>query len=486
MAYYIDQNEEEKINSGQPLTTGAQTSVVGTQAPVPNPSPNTPDNPGNFVGIKSYIDANKQQAQKLGDQTANVINESANQARQGLSGLQNQFGQQAVGKQNDQEALNKANQAETLNDQQKQTLKDQYNAQYTGPSDLTDLGEYTNVGNKINKAFQNIQNSGTEEGRMGLISQVNQKPRTQGMNTFDNALLQSGGGREKIAQSAQANQDINDQYLSNANLMAQQQAADAKAMTDATRNQTQTAIQGAQNTLGQNISQRLANMRQGIVDTNNLVTQDLGDNPYDLDERTMELFGLNPNDRLFNLKLNDYLTMANPSDLSQSNIATNEEFLRSQALADIMGGNGVLDMANIGQAGTAPGTKVNKSLLESDRAAAQSAYNDAYNTQTKGVLDRSFLDNPNASGGYAGLIPGALTDRRDIESSTPQEIESFWLPLFERAANAWNDPIYTDAIRKINKSLDQWRNKFGYKNVVNPPKTITPPRDDSGSLPVNK
>src|SRR5690606_8258949 len=69
-------------------------------------------------------------------------------------------------------------------------------------------------------------------------------------------------------------------------------------------------------------------------------------------------------------------------------------------------------------------------------------------------------------GGYAGLIPGSMTNRRDVDTATPADLENFWIPLFEQAAKT-GVPGYTIALNGLKKSLDQWKTNQGFNNVVN-------------------
>jgi hypothetical protein len=348
MAFYNQKDDDELQGQQQPASTGPQGAALGggsgpgggapqTAAGAPA-APGKPDNPGNFVGIQTYLNANKKQAGKLGDQTAAVINNSAQQARTGLNNLNNNFNQQAVGVQNDQNALGKVGQAESLNDQEKNTVKNQYNAQYTGPQDLTSLNnDYSNVQSQINKAFQNQQAAGTEQGRVGLIQQVNSKPRTAGQDTFDNALLSSGGGRQKVAQAAAANTDVNNDLLNNANIAAQQRATDAKNLTDQTRQATQTAVGGAGDALNNQITQEQAQKVQQQEALKTQIGAALKSGKINAEQA--QSLALDPNMRTFGLDLSKYADNLNVSDidLTKADVASDQEMARRNALADISG-----------------------------------------------------------------------------------------------------------------------------------------------------
>lgn len=342
MAFFQNQDDELDGN-GQPVQTSAQSGTLGggqqTQAPTANPSQNTPDKPGNFVGIKTYLDANKKQAGKLGNQIGGVIGNSANQARQGVQGLNDEFNQKAgsaVGI--DQDALKSTEGLGAINDQQKQTLQNQLGAQYGGPADLQSLGGYQDVNKNVGIAAGNLKNSGTEEGRKSLIGQVNNKARTAGMTNFDNALVQSGVGRENIANAVNANKDAMnlDQTLAANNTSAQQKAADISAQDEATRN----ATSGAVNTNFKKIYDALGIKQQNAVSGQDKDTQTLKDllaanDPTKIDSSKL---GLNVGDSIYNLNLADYAgnVQAGDNDITRADVASDEEASKLNALNELV------------------------------------------------------------------------------------------------------------------------------------------------------
>jgi len=374
---------EDELDPSAPVQTSAQSGVISSGSGAPGgstqaPKASTPDRTSNFVGITDYLKSNKTQAGKLGDQASGVITNSANDARNSVNDLNNQFNQQAgQAVELDQNALGKVNQAETLNDQEKQKLKSQYNAQYQGPSGLQDLNDqYAAANQKLNTAKTNVQAAGTEQGRKGLITQINEKPRTAGINNFDNVLLSAGGGREKVEQAAQSNQDVTGDVLGAANTAAQQKAAQIKAQNDATRAATQQAVQGSQGALVKAIQDRMKSYQDSTAAQNNKIAQDLGDNAYSLDADTLAAFGLLAGDRSYGLDPNAYFTQGDISKIDEGNAAEREEYLRSQALADIAGGSSYLDQANIDKAGTAKNyaPKIDADRFAQDRLEKDMAY----------------------------------------------------------------------------------------------------------------
>lgn len=490
MAFYRDDDDDEGglDQSGQGIVqTGPQSGVIsgqgggGAQTPQQQSS-KTPDKSGNFVGISNYIEANKPQAAKLGDQTAGVINASADQARQGVASLQGEA-QEKIKPVNplDPSLTNKiSTAAETLTPEERAQAKQVASAQYKGPTQVTDLNAYQAASDAQKTASSNIDNSDTEQGRMNLISQVNSKPRTQGMNVFDNTLLQAGGGREKLQQAALANQDVkggldqasqaiqgqigrlDDPNTPDIDESAGAMGTTAKAQADAFK-QIQDALTGWKSGFTPKISQA----QQQLIDMQNKVTQDLGDNQYGLDQETMELFGLNEGQGIFGLNLSDYLNPANPNDINAANVASQEDYARYAALADLAGEQDLmLNPEDASKAGTAPSFGANKEKLLQDLAAAQSGYQSAYGSSRTGVLDRSFLSNPNSAKGYSAYDGAKGLQGMNLANATPQEIETTWLPALEKFAAGTGYQSDRNFVESVKKSLAQWKQNQKVNNTI--------------------
>lgn len=339
MAYVQQHDDEEDLGNG-PAQTSAQSSVLSggqqTQAPT---QANTPDKPGNFVGIKTYLDANKKQAGTLGNQIGGVIQNSANQARQGVQNLNNQFNQKAgsaVGI--DQDALKATEGTGALSDAQKQTLKNQLGAQYGGPGSLQELDEYGNVNKNIETAAQNLKGAGTEEGRKSLIGQVNNKARTAGMTNFDSALVQSGAGRQNIANAVNANKDAMtlDQKLAQDNAAAQQKAQEIAAQDEATRN----ATSGAINTNFAKLYDALGIKQKSAQDKQQKDLDDLKKALMANDPKTAnaQLLGLDPGTSIYDINLGDYAGNVTPGDvdISLADVAGDDEAAKLNALNELV------------------------------------------------------------------------------------------------------------------------------------------------------
>lgn len=472
MAFYQDDEDEQDPNNQAPggVQASAESGIItGQGVGVSSPqgrAPNAPDKPGNFVGIKQYLDANKMQSAKLGDQAAGIINTSADQARQGVSAL-NQEAQEKIKPVN---ALSAdlsgklSSGAEALSGDERNLIKNTASAQYKGPQDEMGLGDfYTNASKATQKATSNIDNSGTEQGRMNLISQINNKPRTQGMNVFDNTLLQAGTGRQKLAEASQQNQDVKG-GLDSASQAIRNQIGRADDLTtpdidegSGAIGQTNKAQSGAykqiQDALGSwqsGFQPKVAEAQQALVNQQNRVTSDLGDNPYKQDRDTMELFGLQPGRTIYDLDLNKYLNQVSPSDINAGNVASEQDYARYAALADLAGEqNLMLKPEDIAKAGTAPKLSVDKKGLQQDLRSAEQNYEKAYTTSKGGVLNNAYLPS------------GYRFRPEEMNSATPKEIEEYWIPFAETTFDS-------QTVNAIKKSLEDWKKSQHLNNVVNP------------------
>lgn len=463
MAFYNESSDDPDQQDPNAQTPGAQTqsgsSVItglGAGGGSPQQKTNAPDRPGNFVNLQDYLNANKTQAGKLGDQASGVINQSADAARQGVSA----FNQEAADKIKPVNSLAPdvsdkiKNSAEQLSPEERAQVKNTQTAKYQGPAAYTDLNTYQSAADTTQKATQNIDNSGTEQGRMNLVSQINSKPRTQGMNVFDNALLQSGGGREKLAQASNANQDVKG-GLDTATQAAQSQigraddpstpnvdeSAGAIGQTNKAQADAYKQVQDALGAWTSGFQPKVSQAQDNLVGLQNRVTGDISDNPFKLNDETMNLLGLNRGQRLFNTDLSSYLKQASPTDINAANVASPEDYARYGALADLAGEqNPLLDSKNISQAGKVPRMTADSTKLQADIGQAQQNYDNAYKTAVGAVSQ--FADLPAEYAGY-----------------TPIKLETEILPRLQSEGYG-GAPILKNAIEK-------WRASQGFNNIVN-------------------
>ncbi len=478
MAFYNSQQDEDQQQQGQtPGAPGVQTQpgssvITGTgSAPAGGaaaPKTNAPDRPGNFVNLQDYLNANKTQASKLGDQASGVINQSADQARQGVT----DFNQEAADKINPVSPLGSdlsdkiKTGAEALTPEQRTQVKNTENAKYTGPSAFGDLVSYQKAADATQKATTNINNSNTEQGRMGLVSQINSKPRTQGENVFDNALLQKGGGREKIANAATANQDVKggldaaSQVVQNkigrADDLSTPDVDESSGAIGQTNKAQADAYKQVQDALGAwktGFEPKVTQAQQNLTDLQNRVTGDISKNPLGLDDETMQLLGLDRGARLYNTDLGSYVNQVSPTDINAGNVASAEDYARYAALADLSGDqSNVLDPNNASKAGTAPTLTANTGKLKSDIDTADQNYEKAYTSQAGAVP----LD---------GIDPSVANYASQF---TPEQLENEYIPSLKvGSGNDYLDSQRAAQATQLETALNQWKQNQGFNNILN-------------------
>jgi hypothetical protein len=197
MAYYNindDLDEEQIAQQDQaPVATGNQSATVGSdggQAPSAAAASaggaaqgrSAASSAPTFAGINDYLNANKTQAEKLGQQVSGSVAGIADTARQNIGGLGTAAQSQIQGPQKVQDDVFNTVQsgAENLTQAQKDQIKASSTAQYSGPQDYTQLGDtYTNAAKSAKDAQSALQNTQTEQGRVDLLSQVGGGKRNQ-------------------------------------------------------------------------------------------------------------------------------------------------------------------------------------------------------------------------------------------------------------------------------------------------------------------
>lgn len=486
MAFYNAEEDEDQqdANAAGPEQQGPTGSQIitggeggGSANPTSAPKSSGPDKSGNFVGIQQYLSANKPQAAKLGDQVAGVINTSADSARQGVQNLQTEAQNQikAVSPLSN-DVSGKIDQAETLTPEERLQVKQTAGAKYTGPADETKLGDaYTNAAKAQKTAVSNIDNSGTEQGRMGLISQVNSKPRTAGINIFDNALVQAGGGREKLAQASAANQDVKGGLDAASQAIRGQigraddpntpedESAGAIGQTNQAASSAQKRIQDALASWQSGFQPKVQAAQDAFNQKQTALTSDIADNPYQLDAGTLEMLGLQGREDLYDLDLNNYINNSSIADINAGNVADQTDYARYGALSDLAGiSPSLLDPTKASMAGTAPKSSVNQGKLKEDLGNKQKAYEQAYAT-TKDITDRTdfpgYTSNPNSAGDV-----DLSNHMQALKGATVEQLENYFLPMFSKSD--------TRIASGIEKALNRWKASQHQGNIVNAPPKV--------------
>lgn len=323
MAYYAGDEEDEKQqdpNAQTAVQTSAPDAIIsgqGSSAPAPQgQAPGTPDKSSNFVGIKQYLDANKQQSAKLGDQVAGKVQGTIQDASNSINSLGDAFKTKANAGQisnigNAQNDANSITQAAATNGNLSQDQKNRFgevsNAQYTGPNSLIDDTEdYQPAEQKLLDAQNEADLSKTETGNQQLLRQTyNTNPNyTVGANRFDSYLLNSDDNKQKLA-DARTNASGLQGQLDTQTQSAADYAAQQKTLADQIRAATQKNLGQTQTQRNTDVQNELDAMSGHWNDDYNhylsLLQNSGGGTNLQLTPEESQKLGIDVGSRLFNV-----------------------------------------------------------------------------------------------------------------------------------------------------------------------------------------
>lgn len=172
----------------------------------------------------------------------------------------------------------------------------QRNAQYTGPTDITQQQGYQTAQNDINAANTQGQNLQSDTGRMDMLNNLyGSNYNSPGVTNFDNQLLQTAPAQNILSQSIGQNADLNPEIQDLATQAAQrvQGAQDTEA---GARNAVDTAFFGPQGTypaFQQDLQHRLTAAQQ-LYQQPNLTPQQIAtQDDYNKLQALNQLLGTN-------------------------------------------------------------------------------------------------------------------------------------------------------------------------------------------------
>lgn len=488
MAFFIDDEDEQNQEQGGGVQTSQQSATLsGGQAQAPQAQgaqPAKPDNPGNFVGIKQYIDANQKQSQKFGDSVAGKLDNTIVKAQGDIQGADTGFKQEV-----DQNALSGAAQApeeaqgivqraasgQGNTDQEKQRFTQIKDATYKGPNELRDSKFFQPAFASLQDAQKQSDLSKTEAGQGQLLNTYYGGPGYSGGEKRLDSYLLSGPqeNREKLATAREKAAPLQGQF-DNISQSAADYAKTAKTQTDQAAQAARQSVQGAGTSVQSDIAKRLQDYINGQVTQNTNLVTDIPDN--DVSQNTLDFLGLQGGERLFDANLMDYFKGASPVDSTPGNFASQEDYAKYLALQELAGESGGLDYLkkeNQAMAGTAPKSSFDTSGLMQYLNQKNQSYDQAYKTQRGGIVEGL----PQLGGEYNTVIPGLGPDV--IQNMTPMELETKVLPVYRNKSpeSAFARQI-TDLIEE---SLARWKNSLGYDKRLSVDGKIN---DKTGPIPI--
>lgn len=481
MAYYNEEEDEFNPESGgQGVNLGngpSSTLDVGSGAGSQSSSPKG-DNPGNFVGLKTYLDANKNQANKFGEKVAGGVSNKINEAQSGINNFGNQFEQEARGgliqgfDTAKDEAGQITNKAATggLNalptDQEKNRFGQIVNAQYSGPKTAQESKNYNPVRQSVMDAQKLADLSASESGSQELVKQFANKDKdyTQGASRLDSYLMQSDENKNRLAQARTGASALNpalQQSETKAGEYANKLQADTNQLKTGARDLLANTAMGKKASVQEQLSKQAqeAQLRNAQLQQyrNVLMDESDGDN-LTLDSDQLAALGLSDGMQLFgSLKKDPNYYLPQEEVFDQNKAISREEQARLSALAGLSGTYGGGFTNPYGQselAGTYQPTKFDPkelgSKIASEAQELQKQYENFYKTDK--------------IGGVGG-------------NKTPEYIENYEIPRALHQAKLNNTYGSWNVVRELQKSLEDWKASRKIDNkIIKSDKKLSDPK----------
>ena len=400
----------------------------------------------------------KSRGDELGQKISGSVSSKADDATQKISNFQAQA--PTVASYDPNAVLRNVTQASDLDKSNYKTEK--LTGGYTGPKTVDEVNGYGDTVKATQNAYQNVQNLGSEGGRQQLLAQNFGRPQySEGQNKLDQTLLQNSAGSKTALENTYSKYSNLNQLLDTAQTSVGTAVNKSNTQALANKNAFIPAENQATKSLLDPIQARAAQMNQDNPALISRYTNEANQDKFSDD--TLKNLGLTAGQNIYGLNLGSYIT-PDATQVGVNNAATAEERSKYSALMSL------LDNQQTPQI-TADGKQINpvsfnQAQFSKDLSAKDTEYKNAYAGQRGTVLNNQYLSNPNATGGYNAYIPGALTDRRDLSTATPKELESYWLPIFTQAASEYG-AVYGPTRDAIAKSVSDWKNKY------QPDRTIT-------------
>lgn len=326
----IDENDPNKKNQQNGVNISGQSTSFATNVPGQEAG-NSPKGKGSgqYANIQSYLDANKDQADQMGQKITTNVAKEADDATAKVQ----EFSAKAptVQAYDPNEAIKKAT---ALSDQEKAQYKEvKKTGGYTGPATVDGVSGYQDAQKAASSAAQNVQNAGTETGQQQLLKQTYARPQySAGENRLDQVLLQnSAGSRANLENLSQKYAGI-DKMFSDASTSVGDAINKANTQALANRNAFIPAEKAARDALINPIQKRVDEYNSGRDAYIDRIIGDAGDEI--LSEETLKALGLSEGGALYDVNLANYIT-PNRTQAGLNNLATADERQKYAALASL-------------------------------------------------------------------------------------------------------------------------------------------------------
>lgn len=273
---YLDEEQKKKAEqNGQINLSGSSNTINQAAQSVTPTAPKPVGRSGSWTNLDTYLNANKDNAETMGNTLASNISNTGSAVRTGLQNTQSDYNTLVdkgtlknldTAKADSDSIVRQArtaNQEAQVNDDQVNRFKDISNATYAGPNSLDASQYYSDTQSKLSKAKDYQNNAQSDEGRFNLLQEMFNRPSySQGQKSFDNLLIQGNQqAKTNIKGAADSLSDLQSSW-DQANTDAATVAAQRLAATNDAR-------QFAQNSLSTNRNERSNEVDTSLADINN-------------------------------------------------------------------------------------------------------------------------------------------------------------------------------------------------------------------------
>ena len=389
---------------------------------------------GQYTNIQSYLDANKPQADTMGQNLASGIDTKAQDAQSKIQGIGAQAPQ--VQAYDPNAAYSKLG---SLSDQDKQTYRtNKATGGYSGPQSVDQVQGYGDAQKAGHAAIQSVKNIGSEFGQQQELRNAYARPNySAGENKLDQVLLQNSAG------SKQALEGVAGKYAglegllgsTNQNLGSSVNSANQQAL--ANKQGIETGEKNQWDSLINPIQQRANQMNIDNPALYGRVSGDISDDV--LSQESLDKLGLGAGQKLYDLKLDSYMN-PNLSQVGLDNAANSQERGKYQALSDLIGDPSRNQI-------TAGGKEINpvnfnKAGFDTAFAAKDKDYQAAYNNpgpdgttpkqiQDQGLIadiERQFAAIANIQGGMMAQKRQELTTKYNMYKAQIDNLNNAYNP----------------------------------------------------------
>lgn len=331
--YNKDPNDPYKQNGqGGVNISGVQGADYSTNIPGQENQTKSKTSSGNYANIQSYLDANKDQGDQMGQTIASNVESKANEAQQKVT----DYGSKAPSVQayDPNEAYGNLTK---LNDEQKNAYRTyKSTGGYSGPESYDKVAGYDDTQKIATEAATKAKNAGNEYGQQQLLKdQYNRPNYSAGENKLDQTLLQNSSG------SRQALEGISQKYSGLDKLFQDTTTNVGNAINQATT-QAQANKQNIAQAEANQWNTMMSELQKRADETNkqnellrNKYLTDFRDKNNTLSSDALQMAGLSDGQKLYGLDLGGYIT-PDTTVAGVDNVATVDEREKYKALADLV------------------------------------------------------------------------------------------------------------------------------------------------------